>query len=360
MPGPPEPYGTAPELIESIEAYITRYVDLSPDFLRITSAYVLLSWVYDRFNELPYLRFRGDYGSGKTRALLVSGSLMWKPLFASGASTTSPIFHALDLFRGTLIVDESDFRISDEKADLVKILNQGNVRGFPVLRSQATPQKTFDPRAFYVFGPKLVGMRHSFSDQALESRFLTEEMGQRPLRKDIPINLPDCQVDEARVLRSKLLQFRFDSFHSTQVRTDAYDASLSPRANQVMTPLISVVPDPELRECIRQAMYGTEGMLQADRAESTEGSLLAVIQELQQATPDQPITVGDIARLFRHRHGADYERPVTARYVGYLIRNRLHLRTVKQKGVFVLSSESPVTIEMLARRYHVARLDPSE
>ena len=38
--------------------------------------------------------------------------------------------------RGTLIVDEGDFRFSDEKAELVKILNNGNGRGFPVLRQR--------------------------------------------------------------------------------------------------------------------------------------------------------------------------------------------------------------------------------
>jgi hypothetical protein len=336
LPGSPEPYSSTEELIASIEEYIARYVDLSPEFLRITSAYVLLSWVYDAFNELPYLRFRGEYGSGKTRALIVIGSLMYKPLFASGASTISPIFHSLDLFRGTLVIDESDFRMSDEKAELVKILNQGNVRGFPVLRSQATPQKTFDPRAFHVYGPKIVAMRHSFSDQALESRFLTEEMGQRQLRKDIPINLPDAQEEEAQVLRCKLLQYRFDTYHTTRVRTDAYDPLLSPRTNQIMIPLLSVLDDPVLSESIRASMRGTETMLAVERAASAEGQLLEVIESLK-GTTTEAITVGEIADAFQTRFGAEYDRPITARYVGYLLRNRLHIPVVKRKGVFVLT-----------------------
>ena len=86
--------------------------------------YVLFSWVYDAFNEVPYIRFQGDYGTGKTRALLVVGSVCYKPFFASGASTVSPIFHILDAFRGTLILDEADFRFSDEKAEIVKVLNR--------------------------------------------------------------------------------------------------------------------------------------------------------------------------------------------------------------------------------------------
>jgi hypothetical protein len=78
--------------------------------------------------------------------LLIIGSLCYKPIFASGASTVSPIFRILDSFHGTLIVDEGDFRFSDEKAEVVKILNNGNVKGFPVLRSESDGKREFNPR----------------------------------------------------------------------------------------------------------------------------------------------------------------------------------------------------------------------
>lgn len=57
----------------------------------------------------------------------------------------SPIFHTLDAFRGTLIFDEADFRFSDERAEIVKILNNGNVRGVPVLRTMMNRQREFNP-----------------------------------------------------------------------------------------------------------------------------------------------------------------------------------------------------------------------
>ena len=133
----------------------------------------------------------GDHGSGKTRALLTIGSLCYKGLFASGASTVSPIFHTLDAFRGTLIFGGADFRFSDERAEIVKILNNGNVSGLPVLRTMMNRQREFNPQAFQVFGPKIVATRGSYEDKGLESRFLTEEMGSRKLRSDIPINLPE-------------------------------------------------------------------------------------------------------------------------------------------------------------------------
>jgi hypothetical protein len=262
------------------------------------SAYALLSWVYDAFNELPYLRFRGDYGSGKTRALLVVGSICYKPFFASGASTISPIFHTLDTFGSTLIVDESDFRMSDEKAELVKIFNNGNVRGFPVLRSSATPQHTFDPRDFSVFGPKIVAMRHAFDDPALESRFLTEDMGKRPLRSGIPINLPDAQRDEARELRNQLLWYRFTTLRSAAIDTAAYDERLSPRTNQIVAPLLSVVSDPTLRTSIREHMARSEQVFRAERSASPEGQLLDVVLTLIGRDGEAYLAVAKITEAF--------------------------------------------------------------
>src|SRR5207244_5698124 len=113
------------ELIGEIRAFIHRFVDVSPLFETIASYYVLFSWIYDSFHELPYLRLRGDPGSGKTRFLLTVGSLCYKPIFASSASTVSPLFRIEDAFRGTLIIDEGDFRLSDERAEIVKILKSG-------------------------------------------------------------------------------------------------------------------------------------------------------------------------------------------------------------------------------------------
>src|SRR3984893_7811851 len=200
LPSEPRTYGSEDNLVAEIRGFIHRYVDLSPTFEKVATYYVLLTWLYDAFNELPYLRLRGDYGSGKTRALLTIGSLCYKGFFASGASTVSPIFHTLDAFRGTLVFDEADFRFSDERAEIVKILNNGNVRGMPVLRTMMNRQREFNPQAFQVFGPKVVATRGSYEDRALESRFITEEMGARQLRTGIPSTARGGFPDVGRAL----------------------------------------------------------------------------------------------------------------------------------------------------------------
>jgi len=334
LPERPEEFGSVAELLAEIEEHLSIYVDLSEEKRRVTAGYILLTWVYDAFNELPYLRFRGDLGSGKTRALIVAGSLCYRAFFASGASTVSPIFHTLDTFRGTLILDEADFRFSDEKAELSKILNNGNVRGFPVLRTMLTREKEFDPRAFFVYGPKIVAMRGYFDDPALESRFITIEMEVGEEAPNVPINLPDEQREEARALRNKLLMYRFRERLDLAVDPSLYDRSLTPRANQVTLPLLSLLDDALLRTATRSSMKRTQADTLAERAVSPAGQVMAVLVELASRSQRKTLPLSELVAAFVERHQKEYDRPINHRYIGTLLRRTLKIRPYKIHGVY--------------------------
>jgi hypothetical protein len=349
LPTGPDEYGSEAELVAEIQSYIHRYVDLSPQFERIASYYILFSWAYDNFNELPYLRVRGDYGSGKTRFLLVAGSICYKPVFASGASTVSPIFHILDAFRGTLVIDEGDFRWSDDKADIVKILNNGNVRGLPVLRTEVSRSGEFNPRAFQVFGPKIVATRGFYDDRALESRFITEETGQRGLRKDIPINLPDTYREEALHLRNKLLLYRFRN-HGKKLAVDSLvDRALEPRLNQIFVPLLSVVGDSSIRAELREVARQRHREIIADRGMDVEAQVLEVINELERR--QSKLAIGEVTAAFIERFGREYERPVTNKWIGFIVRRRLNIKTQKSHGVFVIPLAEHARLGQLYQKY---------
>src|ERR1039458_3925621 len=265
FPSEATPYESEQALVAEIRAFIHRYVDISPLFEEIASYYALFTWVHDAFNELPYLRLRGDTGTGKTRFLLTAGSLCYKPIYASGASTVSPLFRILDSMRGTLIIDEGDFRFSDEKAEIVKILNNGNARGFPVLRSESVNGREFSPRAYAVFGPKLVSTRGFFQDRALESRCITEETGSQRLRDDIPLNLPADYQRNALAIRNKLLMFRFHTFRRRPIDETLVDRTIEPRLSQIFVPLMSVIEDEDARKALRQVAREYHRELVADR-----------------------------------------------------------------------------------------------
>jgi hypothetical protein len=352
-------FGDKGDLVEEVRAFIHRYVDLSPAFEEIAAHYVLLTWVYDAFNALGYLRFRGDYGTGKTRALLAVGSLVYKPFFASGASTVSPIFHVLDAFAGTLVLDEADFRFSDATADLTKILNNGNMAGLPVLRTMTNRHRELNPQAFRVYGPKLIAMRESFQDQALESRFLTEETGGRPLRQDVPIHLPNVVHAEALQLRNKLLAWRFRARGAIGPDTSRLLPNVSPRLNQTALALLSIVDDPGARDRIARELVGVEARVLDERASSPEATMLEALVEAFSAPGVSSVSVADLCRRYNEKSDSPFGSAVTPKWVGNFLRTRLRIPTRKSHGVYVVALDDRNRVDALAARYGLACAKPS-
>jgi hypothetical protein len=355
FPSTPSGYGETKDLVADIRRYIRAYVDLSDSFELLVAYYVLFTWVYDRFNELPYVRLQGTYGTGKTRFLLVVGSICRTPIFTAGASTTSPIFHMLDEFRGTLLMDEADLRFSNETAQIAKILNNGNARGFPVLRTETINGREFRPRHYQVFGPKLIAMRGEFGDAALESRFITERSDGRKLRADIPINLPAKQQADALELRDKLLMFRFRHFvHAGEV-SGIVDPALDPRTNQIFAPLLSIMDDEEARDALRLAARERQQFTDTDRSSSSESGVLAALLYLLKRDQTASIPLSDIADLYSRAHAAELSFSVTSKWVGGVLRKALGLYTRKSSGgMYVLPAPSPDKLAVLRARYRIA------
>jgi hypothetical protein len=334
-------HGDTAQLLSQIRAFLHRYVDLPENFEVVAAHYILLTWVYDSFNELPYLRVRGQYGSGKSRFLLTVGSLCYKPIFASGASTISPIFRLLDQVRGTLVIDEADFWASDERSEIVKILNNGNARGFPVLRNDITPQKEFNPRAFDIFGPKIVATRHPFQDEALESRCLTGILGGRPVRPDIPISLPNSFNEDAERLRNQLLAFRFE-WAAGEGPIDLTDSrGLSHRRAQILAPLLAVATDSEARESLHSFVLGGTPM---NGVRDAEHRVLSTVHDL--LSRGTALSLSAVAHEFtvqwRERYGTD----VSHRWIGATLR-RMGLRPRKSNGVYIIDNSDLPLLQTL-------------
>jgi hypothetical protein len=255
------------DLVRTVQHTIHKYVDVDVFYETLSSYYVLFTWLYDAFNTLPYLRMIGDAGTGKSRFLQVVGSLCYRPIIVSGAATTSPIFRLLHAYRGTLVLDESDFGQSDEAADIVKILNTGYQRAQGIVLRAGPKENGFDPEVFVVYGPKLLAGRKRFADWAVESRCLVKEMGGPTVREDIPIELPrEFWRQEVPKLQGLLLRYRMTHWKpEIELRYEELDATLEPRLNQVMLALVSLVDDPDLREDLRGFMRAYNEQLISER-----------------------------------------------------------------------------------------------
>ncbi|WP_225973705.1 DUF3854 domain-containing protein [Dehalogenimonas formicexedens] len=289
------PYDSQAILFKDVKNFIHRYMELPADFEEIASLYVLLSWVYEFAPSIPYLRVIGDWGTGKTRFLQVVGSVCFRPMFASGATTPSPIFRILEQFRGTLVLDEADFKDSSAWTEMVKLLNNGYRPGMPVLRADKENGKWF-PRGYQVFGPKLLSTRFPFSDEALESRCLTSEM--MPLtRDDIPRVLPASFDKEVGTLRSKLLTFRLQNLCRLKGKTfgnELLEPNLQPRLQEILIPMKAMLNgDHAMAEALGSFVHRLQESLYTRRRESDAGRVLAAMIELHRE--NQELSLKNIA-----------------------------------------------------------------
>lgn len=290
LPSEAKEYESTKELLATIQQFIHTYVDLSAFGEVVSSYYVLLSWVYDSFETIPYLKFTGDYGTGKTRALKVIGSICYKPIFAGGSITPSPIFRLIEQFHGSLVIDEADFANSDHYAEIVKILNCGYTKNMPVLRTEG--DKNREPKAFDVFSPKIIATRDLYKDLALESRCITEFMKGSP-REDIPYQLPKNFYAQSLTLRNMLLLFRFRHYAGIEVDENLRIPGVEPRINQIAMPILAIIEDEQERERIREFILEYDKSLKNSRSSEIPGLILSSIIQTYRSGDD--VTYKNIA-----------------------------------------------------------------
>ena len=282
------------ELLE----FIDSYVELPTGLNRVAVEYVLLTWVFDAFDELPYLSFRTpDMGRGKSRALETIGSVCYRPIFCGGGSTAAATLRLVHQYGGSLVCDEMDQRDTELASEVNKIFLQGFQSGRPLVRCSGEDN---EPTPFRCFGPKLFALRKGFADDALESRMISITMTQRT-RKDIPINLPRRRFDdESRALRNKLLAWRCCNLAKVAISPALADPTLEDRFNQIGLPLLSLARTDEDRRLIRAALAGQQDDIAQSRSESWQGEVFGAILRLY--------LVGDIVRPSAVAHEVNRRR----------------------------------------------------
>ena len=94
-----------------------------------------------------------------------------------------------------------------------------------------------------------------------------------------------------------------------------------------------------------------------DRAMDAEAQILEVMCESAAKAGKAQLSIKEITQLFVERHRQDYERVITTKWIGTIIRRRLHLSTLKSHGVFVISVPDQSKLNLLYQRYGVADSD---
>ncbi len=251
------------ELVAIVEMYIKSVYLLPSDRVsRLMAYYILLTWVYDSFETIIYLRAMGGAGSGKSELMRRIGLICYRTMTANGAGSTSSLFRALERYKGTVFIDEADIQNSDTESDMVKFYNLGAMKNNPIWRTVEVTgpdgNKDWESVSFQTFCPKLVAMRKEFRDDAVGSRSLTFKLQPREMTElkaaGIPLSITAGMREKARALRNLLVRFRLETWRpNIEIDMDYYDLTISARLNQVAGPLLAIAAeDPDQQEDIRR------------------------------------------------------------------------------------------------------------
>lgn len=340
-----EEYDNEEKLMAELKIHMEKYVDVEGDFLEQAVFYILLSWVYDRLNTVPYLRALGDTGTGKSRFLDVIGSLCYKPMKITGAASPAAIFRIIEKWKGTLIIEEADRKQSDTSDDVVKILNCGYERDNPVVRCDKDDPN--DIRVHDVFGPKVISSRKTFYDKALESRCITY-VTRETKRSDIPPLLPPSFFVNNMILRNKLLLWRLKNWKRIDVNVleepEKFGLSgIEPRLKQTAMPFLVLFTNEALRKKFIEFIKTYQIILIDERSESDEGLLVNAYKNLVE-NGQEKITATDIMNFVNEE--LKDKNKWSKRKVGGLLRSIGFLSTVK-----TISGESIRLVEISDEQY---------
>ncbi len=389
------------ELIALLESFIKRWYLLPNGYLaKIIAYYVLLTWVYDAFEALPYLRATGDYGAGKSELMKRVGHVCYRLIMASGSNTAATFFRTVEIYKGTVFIDEADLSDGGDMAnDLVKFLNLGAMKGNPISRlvkvTDMNGNESFEPMTFQTFGPKLIAMREDFRDKAVGSRALTVRlMAREPYElkaAGIPLHIGKQFRMEALELRNLLLRWRLEHWTpEIELSDDLMDLQLSSRMNQIVMPikaLAKITQDEELISEIERFMrsyalelisarsmtyasYIVEAMWAIwdegqDVAVSIEGEKYLWMSEIRKRAND---IVRNMAGEEEEDEGGEEKKKKKKQKIKYIspqlaskiIRDELQLRVGRRQGAGVPVYWDEIKMVALGKKYGVLSLDFGE
>jgi len=248
LPRKPVECRIADVIKESFEFVLSGFDSCGKDlYVKLEALSAISSWILDKEKPTipiagigvfaPILAIRGPSGSGKNRLANLLRFLSYHPFFDVSTYRIPSLYRPLDMWKGTLVVDEGDLSNTNENSELTHFLN-ARATGTPIGRQN--PDNPSKSDAFESFGVTIITQRRHFEDNATEGRTL-------PYTSDISTNrsLPTLETEDmisrGRDLQDKLLYLRMKYWQQITVEKTLWIENVSDhRLNSALLPIMAL------------------------------------------------------------------------------------------------------------------------
>jgi hypothetical protein len=281
---------TFKEVFEEIDNFSKKAYDAcgQEPLVSLLTRVAVGSWFLDRFvansefdiagagKFAPILPIRGPSQSGKNRLAFVLRLLSYRPYFEMSTYRIPSLYRPLDLWQGTLVLDEADFANTNEKSELVHFLNC-RATGTPLSRQNPKNPRYTD--TFSNFGLTILTQRKAFDDNATESRALPyySEVSD----KKLPVLETDQMLKEGLTLQNKLLFLRMAYFNQVEIDKSTWiDDLVDHRLIASLLPLLALSKyEPQLKTTITETAKAVERAKIEEKANSMDGTIINYLWE---------------------------------------------------------------------------------
>jgi hypothetical protein len=269
-----------------------QFYDCEPEKIpevKLLVAIAEADWFLDRFLEdptqplpagmgcfAPIVALRGPSGSGKSRLVAALRLLLPRVYYDQSTRRIPSLFRPMDQWRGALVMDECDFRYSDETSDLTHYLN---CRCYGVPISRQNPNDPSKSESFHNFGLTVVTQRRPWVDNATEDRsipFYCERT-----KKAVPTAELDEWIRRGLDLQDKLLYLRMTLYRKIRIdKTARVPGVREHRLTAAILPVLALEPyAPEMVADLKKTLLDVERRRTEVKAQTVDGIVVNALWE---------------------------------------------------------------------------------
>lgn len=287
LPRKPEPCNIPEVVKESMQFVFTGYDPCGKDnALKLEVLIAITSWILDK--EKPrvpiagigvfavILPIRGPSGSGKNRLANLLRFLTYHPFFDVSTHRIPSLYRPLDIWKGTLVLDEADLRSTGETSELIHFLNS-RATGTPIGRQN--PEKGSQCDCFESFGITIVTQRRHFDDNATEGRAIP--FYSDVSEKQLPTLETEEMIQKGLELQDKLLYIRMKHWNDINIEKTRWVESVSDhRLNSALLPLMALSSfDASIGRLVKDIVQSVEKERRKLKAQSDDGVIVNILWE---------------------------------------------------------------------------------